>query len=449
MRKVLLSHWFFILLLLGLSIFYVGGVVNIPFHPDESTYIFMSADFERIILNPRAMIWELGEPVPDVSRYRMIDAPLTRYWLGFGRTLASMAAPTVDWDWALSWEANHSSGALPDDRVLFVERLAIASLFPISLILLYLVGLKLGGRLLGIVAVLIFSFNPLIMLHTRRAMAEGVLVFGLLLSLYAFTKAEKRPLLAGLAVAVAFNAKHSAVVLLPIGLMAVSWQVNSSTRSISTLVWNISRYLAGFALLTALLNPFLWSNPISAAQEALKQRQELVARQQADIERFSPAQLLETPVERAAVVLTQLLIAPPIFSEVGNYRTHTLIAEEEYLSTPGNQVWRNSLSGGIILGLVLLGIFTAFHSSIFGNSTQRRILIIFLFSFLVMVAGIILMIPLPWQRYSVPLVPFISIIAGMGLVWGIKNSRSLFFHGSLYSRLTQILAQFAPDSWMS
>jgi hypothetical protein len=206
--------------------------------------------------------------------------------------------------------------------------------------------------------------------------------------------------------------------------------------------------LLGFILLTALLNPVIWRDPFASAQEALIQRQILLNRQLADIKRISPAHVLETPAERAAISLAQLFIAPPIFSEVGNYRLQTAQAEVEYLSIPGNNFWRNSLSAGITLGLTLLGIIAAFRISSTGNFNQRRILILFMLSFLVMLMSIILMIPLAWQRYSVPLIPFVSIFAGLGLVWGIKNSRRIFSHGRLSSRLSQILAQFAPDSWM-
>jgi hypothetical protein len=85
MVKDIRSHSLFILVLLGMSIFYFWGVFKVPFHPDESTHIFMSADFERMLTNPTGMIWKMGDLVPDIVRYRMIDAPITRYLLGFGR----------------------------------------------------------------------------------------------------------------------------------------------------------------------------------------------------------------------------------------------------------------------------------------------------------------------------------------------------------------------------
>ncbi len=448
MHKAVRSHWLFILLLIFLSTFFIFGVAKVPFHPDESTFIFMSADFKQILTNPFAMAWKAGNPITDIYRYRMIDAPLTRYLLGFGRSLAGLPAPIEDWDWSANWDVNRKLGALPSDNLLLIERLTIASLFPLCLILLYMIGLKLDGRLMGIVTISIFSLHPLILLHTRRAMAEGVLIFALILTLYTFTNAHKKALLTGLAVALAFNAKHSAVLLLPIGLLAVCWLPTPIPRKTSQRLINLSAYMIGFLLLTALLNPIFWNTPTATAREALFQRQNLLNQQVNDLILVSPTQVLETPSERSAVLLAQLFIAPPRFSELGNYHPQTSLAEEDYLRNPGNNLWRNSIFAGITLGLTLLGIFNAFRISLSGVFFQRRLTILYLLALIVMWGGTIAMIPLAWQRYSVPLIPFISIFASLGLVWGIKNSRRIFSHGRLSSRLTEILTQFTPDSWM-
>jgi len=285
----------------------------VPFHPDESTQLYMSADFEQIMTKPWQMAWEENDSASSITRYRLLDAPLTRYLLGFGRTLFSLPALPSDWDWSASWEENHSNGALPSDRTLLLGRLIIASLFPLGLFLLYRIGIAIDNRWLGIFTVLLFSSNALVLLHTRRAMAEGALVFGVILTLYALIFADKRPLLAGLAVAIAFNAKQSAVVLLPIGLLAVCWIPEKKIRNISLLAGNSAKYLAGFILLTALLNPFLWRHPISASQEALQLRQGLLERQVADYEHLAPGQVLNSPAERSAVLIAQLFFTPPFF----------------------------------------------------------------------------------------------------------------------------------------
>lgn len=448
MRKAIKTHWFFILVLLLLSFIYLFGVLKIPFHPDESTLIFMSSDFERLLTNPGSMTWKESDPISNVVRYRMIDAPLTRYLLGFGRVLSQNPAPQVDWDWSRTWDENVIAGALPAEDLLFTERFVMAGFFPLTITLLYLIGVKINGRLLGIIVILMFSFNPLILLHTRRAMAESALVFGLVLSLYAFIKLEKYPILVGLAVAVAFNSKHSAIVLFPIGLFVVSWSPFSSNRKISRLVSPIGRYLLSFTILTLLLNPFLWRNPIAAGLEAINQRQSLLSRQRTDFKEFIPNQVLETPSERVMVLLAQMIIAPPIFAEVANYHQETLLSEIEYLEVPGNNFGRNYLTGGLIFGFILLGFLASIQEVFTGESDKQRNSIILLLTIFAIVVGFTLVIPFSWQRYSVPLIPFASIITAAGIVWGIKNSRRFYSHGSLFARLSQILTQLSANSRM-
>jgi len=449
MRDTLKSHLVFILLLLVLSVFYFRGLSMVPFHPDESTQLYMSADFEQIMTKPWQMAWEENDSASSITRYRLLDAPLTRYLLGFGRTLFSLPALPSDWDWSASWEENHSNGALPSDRTLLLGRLIIASLFPLGLFLLYRIGIAIDSRWLGIFTVLLFSSNALVLLHTRRAMAEGALVFGVILTLYALIFADKRPLLAGLAVAIAFNAKQSAVVLLPIGLLAVCWIPEKKIRNISLLAGNSAKYLAGFILLTALLNPFLWRHPISASQEALQLRQGLLERQVADYEHLAPGQVLNSPAERSAVLIAQLFFTPPFFSEVGNYRDYTEAAERLYRLSPGHQLWRNSISGVVLFGLAILGVVVAVRVSFQSGNAKRRLLLLYLFTLLALAVGIIAMIPLPWQRYSIPLIPITTIFICLGIVWLIKNSRRIYSYGRISARLSQVLTQFAPDSWMS
>jgi 4-amino-4-deoxy-L-arabinose transferase-like glycosyltransferase len=280
-------------------------------------------------------------------------------------------------------------------------------------------------------------------------MAESALVFGLVLSLYTFLRIEKYPILVGLAVAIAFNAKHSAFVLFPIGLFVVSWPSFSSNKQISSLVSKVGQYLLSFTVLTFLLNPFLWRNPIASGIEAINQRQSLLSRQHADFKEFFPNQVLETPSERIMVMLAQTIIAPPIFAEVANYHQQTLPSEIEYLQITGNNLGRNYITGGLILGFILLGTAASIQGGFAGESDKRRNSHILLLTIVAMITGFTLTIPFAWQRYSVPLIPFISILAGVGIVWGIKYSRRIFSHGSLFTQLSQILSQLSANSRMS
>lgn len=449
MRTNLRQHWLFLLLLISISAFYLSGVPGVPFHPDESTYLFMSEDFERILSNPQSLVWEKTENLSPEMRYRLIDAPLARYLIGFSRALVTAPAPKADWDWSASWQENQFSGAYPEDGAMLAGRLASALLFPFCLVLLYLIGLKLSGRTAGIFAVIFFSLNPLVLLHTRRAMAEGILIFALLLALYSFLNADKFPFLAGLAVALAVNAKHSAALLLPVGMLAVSWFSAAKPKRGVQIAGNLFRFSIGFAVLMLLLNPFLWGDPVNAAKAVLEQRQALITRQLADFSIIAPAQVLDSPLNRAAVAVAQLFIAPPIFSESGNYTVQTAGAEQAYLASFGSQVGRQPWAAGMMIGLTLLGIMTTMQATFKHSQSLQRSAALLLISFLSMSIGIGLLVHLAWQRYYLPLVPFTAIFAALGLVWGIKTSHAVLSHGRWYARLSQILAQFTPDSWVS
>lgn len=442
------QHWVFILLLLVISAFYLSGVSQVPFHPDESTFLYMSAEFDRLISHPSQMAWDPSDDLTPTMRYRMIDAPLTRDILGLGFSILRLQPPQADWDWSASWEENQAAGALPNPGFLLVGRLLVAALFPLSLILLYLIGLKLDGRLLGIMALILFSTHPLILLHTRRAMAEGVLIFTLLLVLYALFAADRFPFLAGLAIGLAVNAKHSAGLLLPAGLAAAGWITYPVPHRLRKIIVNLLLFGLGLGLLIVLLNPFLWRTPVQAVQAAVSYRQDLVSRQVADFRGIAPSQVLSSPSQRVAVALAQLYIAPSVFSEAGNYTQFTSPAESEYSASTVNHLGRGPLMAGIIMGFTLIGVVGFSRRLFLGTTSARRQAALLLLAFALTSAGIILLVPLAWQRYYVPLIPFLDLFAGYGVTLGIKTSRGIIAHGRLVSRLSQILAQFAPDSWM-
>ena len=179
MKTRVKPDWILIAICLILLLIYFSGVSGIPFHPDESTQLAMSADFETLLKQPGLLIWNSSQPAESPQTYRLLDAPLTRYLLGFGRALASLPPPSGFWDWSKDWQANLDQGAYPDIRTLLAGRLAISFLFPFSLLFLYLSARGIGGRIAGYSAIILLGLNALVLLHARRAMAEGPLLFGI------------------------------------------------------------------------------------------------------------------------------------------------------------------------------------------------------------------------------------------------------------------------------
>lgn len=429
MRAYLRAHWLFLILLIFLSGFYFGGLNIVPFHPDESTQLYMSSDFEKLFQKPISMAWDPEKEETPQQRYRKLDAPITKYLLGLGRFIKELRPLTADWNWSKSWEENKRTGALPSSGLLHTGRTSITLLIPLSLTLIYTIGNKLGGRLTGFSSMVFLGLHPLILLHARRAMAEGALVFGILFFLWGVIYARKYPWLTVIAFAIAFNAKQSAGALLPLGLLAVNFPFqNKNTQDIKTISFNIIQFVGTFTLITFLLNPLLWSSPLKASQAAWQARQQLLSEQVYLQELLLPEQVLHSPSQRSIVILAHLFVAPPQFAEVGNYVNHTTEAEIAYLNTPGHVLLRGLVSGGMLLFITLFGLTIANIRGKKMMPSQNRIRVLVLLGTLFQLIGMISAIPLPFQRYSIPLVPFACLWAGYGthrIYEDIKNASNI------------------------
>ena len=165
---------------------YLSDLAAVPFHPDESTHLYMSRDFSILFLdrNPLALAWSPGQPQTPETQKRLLDAPLTRYVVGLGWWLRgySTADLNADWVWGAPWEANLS--AIPSPALLLAARTPLAVLGALSAVLLFWIGVEIGGVTLGLPAALLLALDPLLLLHARRAMAESLLTFFSLLAVW-------------------------------------------------------------------------------------------------------------------------------------------------------------------------------------------------------------------------------------------------------------------------
>ena len=116
------GDWPFFIILGILTSFYLWGVMTVPFHPDESTQLYMSGDLDQLLTDPFELAFNPNAVGDLKQHYRLIDAPLTRYILGFGRTIGGFAALHADWDWSKTWTENVQIGALPSEDLLYAGR---------------------------------------------------------------------------------------------------------------------------------------------------------------------------------------------------------------------------------------------------------------------------------------------------------------------------------------
>jgi 4-amino-4-deoxy-L-arabinose transferase-like glycosyltransferase len=307
----------------------------------------------------------------------------------------------------MSWEENRSAGALPSPTQLLVARAAITALLTISLWFYYLAFKKLLPGISALVALILLGLNPLILLHGRRAMSEGVLLMGIALFLWLVTREDRNPWLIGLSLGLSFNAKHSALSLLPAAYLAVTLLPGQSF-DLKKAINNILKTSLVFLLVFIFLNPFYWEQPIASLNTGIEARIKLAREQQED--HLGPSNKLGTTISG---MILNTYITPIQTEEVGNYLQDTNDSRERYLAIPFHNLGRGLLSGSILLAITLAGFGRSAAVYRASSSTKRNIyLTIFLGTLGICTFTIIL---IPWQRYVVPLLPFICFWIAAGL----------------------------------
>jgi hypothetical protein len=410
------SHWIdflFVIFLAAFSTIYLTSLAAVPFHPDEATQMFMSSDLTTLFTHPFSLAWQNANAADARMLYRELDAPLARYLDGAGLAAAGIQPPVVDWDWSKTWAQNSQNGALPSSAALLAARLPTALLFPIGLILLYLTGQRISRPSLGLLAVLALAVDGVVALHTRRAMAEGALIFSVILFLYVCLCTD-RPWLLGLCAGLTFCAKQSTLPLALVGLIAVVWRLPAGRIPFIQIASRLLAYLATCLGLILLLNPFLWAHPLSATESALHARQQLLTNQIADTRRLMPSALLVSPLDQWISLTAQVYYLPPAFEEVANYQAQVSAQASEYAKTPFANAMRGSLAGSTVFFFSLAGF-------IFGiirlrrNSGSSRGITLLIVMTVAQVLALVYTLPFGWQRYYLPVFPFMALWAGYGL----------------------------------
>ncbi len=406
-RFTFLSHWPIILLLFPYTAFLLWGLPYIPFHPDESTQLYMSSDFEALFTQPASLFWKPENRQDPRQIYRELDAPITKYLLGFGRSLRRLPAPPVDWDWSLSWDQNLAAGAYPSPTLINTARLTITLLLPITTILIYAIGVQIRGRLMGIIAAALFALNPVVLLHGRRAMAEGALLLGVTLVTWSLSKARRYPWLAGLALALAFNAKQSTLFLFPVGMIATIWAPGVKRPHRTPILKNILTFTTVFVIVTLFLNPLYWRHPIQAARSALTARAQLMQAQATGTTEIAPEKAMTSFPQRVLVLFLNLYLSPPEYGLVANLAP-TQPQLDTYLAMPGHNLFRGIFWGTILFIFTLYGTYMAIRK-IMSDPPHNQGLIFFLAAFATSTLGNLTFLQVYWIRYSLAITPFIPL----------------------------------------
>lgn len=420
------KNWLLFFVIAFLTIVYFVGIPEVPFHPDESTQLFMSADIEIFFTKPSALFWQPQNEQDLRQHYRMLDAPLTRYLAGIARQLTHQPPLPQDWDWSATWQENQSVGALPDPNLLLAGRLAVALFYPLNLFFLYKIMLTIHSPLAAWLSIFFFSSNALILLHTRRVMAEGALIFSILLTLYTITRLKAHRWVFAVPAALAFSSKQSTAPLIGLGLVAMlllDIQDHKTRRRAHSIFSNTVLYLLTCLLAVFLLNPFLWQHPLQAAQAAWQGRITFTANQITTIAEKNPEKILNSIPQRTLGTVANLFITPPAVSDVANYQQQISQSASVYLNDPLNNFFRGPVWGSMYLALSAFGAFAALANYFRDNLSSKSLIILFLLASLLQFLSLVLFVAIPFQRYVAPLIPYTCIWQAYGLATLLQNAQ--------------------------
>ncbi|MEL6404238.1 MAG: phospholipid carrier-dependent glycosyltransferase [Chloroflexota bacterium] len=409
-----------------LALYVLAGVSLVPLHGDEPTQIFMGRDFYYHMQGQGEEIrfaeWDTltGEQATEQD-LRLINGTLPKYLFGMVAYMSGYAFEDINqqWAWGSGWEWNHTNGHVPTDDLLLRTRYISGVLLAISAIALFSVGYMLAGRFVAYVASAYFVLNPAVLVNGRRAMMEGgLLAFSILVVLVALWLVQNRGwwvyvllgLLSGLAVA----SKHTAVVtVIAVFLSCGSlflWQILRYDGKDATRWQDLGAlFSAGILSLCVFfaLNPAWWGTPADALMGTIDRRANLLQGQTDFFGRY------ETWQAQAAGFWEQAFIVQPaiVDSDFDGFESQQVDAirayEQSWLS--GFSIGGNMLGAVLMLGLVSIGIIRLVTSI-----QPQRSWIIGLWTLATLILTLVLT-PIDWQRYYLPLYPVIAILGAIGL----------------------------------
>ncbi len=423
-------------------VLYLSGLPEVPFHPDESSQISLSGDFAALFLQHdwAGLAWTPDQPLTPQMQLRLLDAPMMRYFIGLSDWLCGFSATDLntDWVWWLTWDENAAAGHLPGPELLGASRVPAAVLSALAVVLMFWIVFEARGLGVGLAAALLLGLNPLVLLHGRRAMAEGALLFFSLLAVWGMVRLAKNAgeprltafrlgliaLGVGGLVGLAASSKQSALGLLPATALAVALPiVRPSTarplrRSLPLLLTTWLGLGLGCGLAFWALNPVLYRDPLGGLQAMVAARADLLHQQTVAQASGAPQTLTPDPLSRLRAAVSQVYFRPPAVWDVPFYLDRLSPQAEAYFAQPVQHLTAWPVWGVVMAGLGAAGAVASalrLWQNRLGQTTRAEQT---WWWWMIGVSGTVLLTtPFDWQRYFLSLVPPACLGAALGLEW--------------------------------
>ena len=421
-----MTFWRFVSLLVpaALSVYFWVGTPYVPLHGDEPTQMYMGRDaYYLFVTQDLARVrYNSNTPEPDQQELRLLNGTLPKYLIGIGMIQMGYTLDTWQkpYDWGADFAWNQANGHIPPAERLAALRYPHTALTIAALWGVYGLGWLTGGAGAAALAALAFGSNPAVLLDGRRLMMEAaVLAFGVwaVVAALELMRALTRPKQPrwGLPLALAFGAlcglaaasKHTA--LFTVGAL---WLALSGG-----LVWRIARIsrgdwprwlICGMAALGLMLgifyalNPAWWGDPLARAQTVLRLRQDLLRGQVAFFGGYTDF------IDQTGGFFRQAFVVQPQYYQVVDWAEP--LAESIRAYEDGGFA---GLSMGTVGGLVWLGACLVGAVALTRRGADGALLLVWGAA----VVGLTWFItPLEWQRYYLPIYPWLAVVGALGTV---------------------------------
>ncbi len=406
-----------------LAIYVLAGVPLASFHGDEAMQIWMSHDYATAFIygEPQRLMSAGPFNIDTEAQLRILNGSVNRYAIGLSWHLAGYTngdLPTPPgWDWGLDHDTNAEVGHRPTEALLHVSRVSSALFLALSVWAMFGIGWQLGGPLVAYLASGLYALNPVILLNGRRAMMEGsMLFFGLLVVLVAVMIVRKRAqgqrglwgwwLALALSGGLALTSKHSGAVFVAgaFGWIALAELTARRWRAFPVTLVKLAVSGALVIGLFFAFSPALWYDPAARIGDLLAVRADLI-----DIQVQAHTAGPMTLAQRIEAIIVQPFMTPAQHFEVAAWADYDVITGEvnRYMASPLSGVQYGPALGLLLTLLVPVGMIAALRR----EASIRAGLFIWLAVTLVM----LLLNPLPWQRYYLPLIPIFTLFSALGL----------------------------------
>lgn len=406
------------LLLLGVMIvyyiFFISGIYQVPFHPDEATQIWMSSEISNDAFPVSDQFFSKNPKDPGRQHYRLIDAPLTRTVIGLANRISRQPQLTSDWNWSASWQKNVDAGALPSQKQLFISRFAVSIWVPIGLVLFFFTLRRFLNVRISITCVILMALQASFLLHTRRAMAEPLLLALYLFIIWFLFKPFSNSNLIYLSICLGllFQTKQTSVpLIISIWLIVIitGWR-NSSWRGFLKALF-IPVSLIAFCHFA--LNPIMWKDPVRVIGIMLQERLMFSQEQFSQLLQAGSGLALPTALDRIVGLVAQIFFAPPAYFDIGNYAVQL----ENSISAYRENIFNTLLSGWLWGGLLFIAVSFALtmtpllwqKGKISWLSPQVTTIIMLIFH----VLFYLIALNIGFQRYYLPILPLLFLLIAL------------------------------------